>query len=209
VTALSLAGSTNASARARDYVQVVPVEWVIASLAVRFLRVVMPPARELVVLVIQPRACVQVPSVHAGRIVATVARFLVGSQRAAEGLRECPSGRQYGAVTQAESAVLVRVSRPSPRVARGCAAGPVGEGLEPLGVRHPVLNDSHVSRARIAGLAPSQVMCSAVPARVSVAGARGDRAGCHDTTISELNNYRRYLAGEATASPSPVTEESG
>jgi hypothetical protein len=39
--------------------------------------------------------------------------------------------------------------------------------------------------------------------------ARQDGTSSAGTSNNALNNFRRYLAGEATAGPSPVTEESG
>lgn len=206
MTRLTSARSANSPARTRDHIQIVATQWVVSSPAMRFLRVVMPSPCELVMLVIKSRARVQVSRVDAWRVIATVAGFLVVAQRAAEGRRQDPSRREHGAPAQAKSAVPVRVSCAPPRMTPGRARRAVREGLESLGVRHAVLNDSHVSGARIASLAPSQVMCSAVPARVSSAGARGDRTGRHESIIASLNNYRRYLTGEGTAAPSPVTE---
>lgn len=59
------------------------------------------------------------------------------------------------------------------------------------------------------GRPPEQAAEYAREWQAAQAQARSDGTMSSGTSNDALNNYRRYLAGEATASPSPVTEESG
>lgn len=209
MSALPAARTADARPSFWNHVQVLAAKWMVAPFAMRFLRVVVPPARELVVFVIQSRACVQVAGIDARRVVASVAGFLAWTQLAPERLSQYPARGEDSFPSEPESPVAARIPCAPPGMARCRPGGSVREGLESLRVGRASLDKSHVIGSRIAGLAPSRVMCSAVPARMSLAGTSGDRTGCHGSIISDLNTYRRFLSAGGTANASPVTAGAG